>query len=170
MAEESAKKASQEEAKEEKVKKTDESKSPETKEAKSSKKGAEKEEKPKKKVKLKRRSVPEGAAHVQASFNNTIITISEPNGDVIAWTSAGGSGFKGARKATPYAAQVAAEAAVEKAKAYGLDRVHVYIKGVGSGREQAVRGLVAGGLDILSITDITPIPHNGCRKKKERRT
>lgn len=119
--------------------------------------------------KAKKRSVPEGSAHIQASYNNTIVTLAEPNGDVIVWASAGGSGFKGARKATPYAAQVAAENATEKAKVFGLERVHVYIKGVGSGREQAVRGLSSGGLEILSITDLTPIPHNGCRKKKPRR-
>jgi len=123
----------------------------------------------KKPKKARRRSVQEGNAHVQASYNNTIITLSEPNGNVLSWSSSGSNGFKGARKSTPYAAQVSAEAAVEKAKVYGLERVHVYIKGVGSGREQAVRGLVAGGLDIISITDITPVPHNGCRKKKTRR-
>ncbi len=121
------------------------------------------------KAKAKKRSVPEGNAHIQASYNNTIVTLTEPNGDVIAWSSAGGSGFKGARKATPYAAQVAAENAVEKSKAYGLSRVHVYVKGVGTGREQAIRGLTASGLDLISINDITPIPHNGCRKEKTRR-
>ena len=121
------------------------------------------------KRKSKRRNVPEGNAHIQASYNNTIITLTEPNGDVIAWGSAGSSGFKGARKATPYAAQISAENAAEKAKVYGLERVHVYVKGVGSGREQAIRGLSAKDIGILSITDLTPIPHNGCRKKKQRR-
>ncbi|OGJ42325.1 30S ribosomal protein S11 [Candidatus Peregrinibacteria bacterium RIFCSPLOWO2_01_FULL_39_12] len=110
-----------------------------------------------------------GNVYVQASYNNTIVTITEPNGDVVAWGSAGSSGFKGARKATPYAAQVSAENAAEKAKVFGLQRVHVYIKGVGSGREQSIRGLSAKGLDIVSITDTTPIPHNGCRNKKARR-
>lgn len=121
------------------------------------------------KAKVKRRAVPEGKVFVQASYNNTIVSISDSNGDVIAWSSSGASGFKGARKATPYAAQISAENAAEKAKVYGLERVHVYIKGVGSGREQAVRGLVAKGIDIMSISDITPIPHNGCRQKKKRR-
>jgi len=121
------------------------------------------------KVKAKRRAVPEGNVNIQASYNNTIVTITDNRGDVIAWSSSGASGFKGARKATPYAAQVSAENAAEKAKVYGLERVNVYIRGVGSGREQAVRGLVAKGIDILSISDITPVPHNGCRQKKKRR-
>lgn len=121
-----------------------------------------------KKVK-KRRNVPEGRAYVQASYNNTIVTLTDPNGNVLSWGSSGASGFKGARKSTPYAAQVSAENAVEKAKVYGLERVHVYIKGVGSGREQAIRGLSSQGLDIISINDITPVPHNGCRQKKARR-
>lgn len=122
-----------------------------------------------KKAKSRRRSVPQGVAHIQASYNNTIVTLTDPNGDVIAWSSAGGSGFKGARKSTPYAAQVSAENAAEKAKMFGLEAVHVYVKGVGSGREQAIRGLVSSGINIISINDITPIPHNGCRKKKQRR-
>jgi len=122
-----------------------------------------------KKAKAKKRIVPEGKAYVNASYNNTIVTLSEPSGDVISWSSAGSSGFKGARKSTPYAAQVAAEKAAEKAKVYGLERVHVYVKGVGSGRDQAIRGLVASGLNLISINDVTPIPHNGCRKKKQRR-
>jgi len=119
--------------------------------------------------KTKKRTVLEGKAFIQASYNNTIISLTDMNGDVLAWGSAGGSGFKGARKSTPYAAQVSAEAATEKAKLYGLEKVEVFVKGVGSGREQAIRGLVAGGLNIVSITDITPVPHNGCRKKKPRR-
>ena len=119
--------------------------------------------------KTKKRHVPEGMAFVHASYNNTIVTLTEPSGDVIAWSSAGASGFKGARKATPYAAQISAENAAEKAKAYGLERVHVYVKGVGSGREQAIRGLSSSGIDVISISDTTPIPHNGCRKKKTRR-
>lgn len=144
----------------------------ETKEKKET--GDEKEEKGKKpaaaaKKKAKRRIVQEGNAFIQASYNNTIVTLTEPNGNVISWSSAGASGFKGARKATPYAAQVSAENAVEKAKVFGLERVHVYIKGVGTGRDQAVRGLVSAGLNLISITDTTPIPHNGCRKKKARR-
>lgn len=137
-------------------------------------KGGEKAEKagakPKgKRGKAKRRVVQTGKAHIQASYNNTIVTLTELNGNVIAWSSSGSSGFKGARKSTPYAAQVSAENAVEKAKAFGLENVHVFIKGVGTGREQAIRGLVSSGLNIISISDITPIPHNGCRKKKPRR-
>jgi len=119
--------------------------------------------------KAKKRIVQEGNAHIQASFNNTIITITEKNGDVISWSSAGSNGFKGARKSTPYAAQVSAETAAEKAKLYGLERVNVFVKGVGSGREQAIRGIISKGIDIIAINDITPIPHNGCRKKKTRR-
>ncbi|MDD3861427.1 MAG: 30S ribosomal protein S11 [Candidatus Gracilibacteria bacterium] len=122
-----------------------------------------------KKAKSKRRSVPTGNAYINASYNNTIITLTEPNGDTISWATAGSSGFKGTRKSTPFAAQTAAEKAVEKAKVFGLQKVHVFVKGVGSGREQSIRGLVASGLDIISINDMTPIPHNGCRKKKARR-
>lgn len=121
------------------------------------------------KKKIRKRAVPECNAYIQATYNNTIITITEPSGDVVAWSSSGSSGFKGTRKSTPYAAQVAAENAVEKAKPSGVEKVHVFVKGVGSGREQAVRGLNAAGLQIVSITDTTPIPHNGCRKKRQRR-
>ena len=122
-----------------------------------------------KKAKARKRNVPLGNAYVCASYNNTIVTLTEPNGDVIAWSSAGSSGFKGTRKSTPYAAQISAEKAVEKAKVYGLEKVHIYVKGVGNGRDQAIRGLVSAGLEILSISDMTPVPHNGCRKKKARR-
>lgn len=121
------------------------------------------------KKKGKKRVCPECHCYIQATYNNTIITITEPTGDVISWATAGSSGFKGARKSTPYAAQVAAEKAVEKGKLSGIEKVHVFVKGVGSGREQAVRGLNASGLQILSIHDTTPIPHNGCRQKKARR-
>ncbi len=120
----------------------------------------------KKKIK---RNVPIGVAHVQATFNNTLITITDNNGEVIASSSAGANGFKGAKKATPYAAQVSAENAAAKAKVFGLEQVHVFVKGVGSGREQAVRGLQAGGIDIQSITDMTRVAHNGCRPSKSRR-
>jgi|SaaInlStandDraft_4_1057021.scaffolds.fasta_scaffold123262_2 small subunit ribosomal protein S11 len=131
---------------------------------------AEKKPKPSaKKKKSKRRSIAEGDVHIQASYNNTIITVTEPNGDVISWATAGSSGFKGARKATPYAAQISAENALQKAKIHGIERVHVYIKGVGSGREQAMRGITANQVELLSITDVTSMPHNGCRKKKRRR-
>lgn len=122
-----------------------------------------------KKKKSKRRSVVEGNIYIDASYNNTIITVTEPNGNAVSWSSAGSSGFKGARKATPYAAQVAAENAIQKAKIYGLERANVFVKGVGNGREQALRGISLNQIDILSITDTTAIPHNGCRKKKARR-
>lgn len=117
----------------------------------------------------KRRSVPKGRAYINASFNNTIITITDENGNVLAWDSAGASGFKGSKKATPYAAQVAAENVATKAKLYGTEKLDVFVKGVGTGREQAVRGLIANGFDIESINDRTPIPHNGCRRPKPRR-
>lgn len=122
-----------------------------------------------KKSKTKRRTVIEGNAYIKASFNNTLVTLTERNGDVLAWGTSGSSGFKGTRKATPYAAQVAAEKVAEKAKGFGMERVHIFIQGVGAGREQAIRGLHAGGLNIESLTDTTPIPHNGCRRKKRRR-
>lgn len=122
-----------------------------------------------KKSKARKRLVQVGHAYVQASYNNTIITITEENGNVLAWASAGSSGFKGARKATPYAAQVAAENATDKARTFGLERIRVFVKGVGTGRDQAVRGLVNKGLELISINDTTPFAHNGCRKKKARR-
>lgn len=132
---------------------------------------AEKAAAPKKaaKKKPKRRLVTEGRAYIQASFNNTIVTIADPEGQVLAWSSAGANGFKGPKKATPFAAQVSAEKAAEKSKVYGLERVHVFVKGAGNGREQAIRGLYTGGLNVESITDITAIPHNGCRAPKTRR-
>ncbi|MBU1018347.1 MAG: 30S ribosomal protein S11 [Patescibacteria group bacterium] len=117
----------------------------------------------------KRRSIQKGRAYIQASFNNTIITITDESGGVLAWSSAGANGFKGAKKATPYAAQVAAENVATKAKLYGMEALDVFMKGVGTGREQALRGLIANGFDIDSIHDTTPIPHNGCRQKKPRR-
>ncbi len=123
----------------------------------------------KKKASRKRRNLPEGRVNIHAGANNTIITIASPNGDVVAWSSSGSSGFKGTKKSTPYAAQVAAENATEKAKAYGMEKAHVSVKGIGNGREQAIRGLIAGGLEILSISDVTPLPHNGCRKRRPRR-
>ena len=120
------------------------------------------------KKKLKR-NVPEGIANINASYNNTIVSITDPNGNVIAWSSPGSCGFKGARKSTPYAAQVAAETATTKARALGTEKVEVRIKGIGPGREQAVRGLYVGGLDISAIIDVTPVPHNGCKKRRVRR-
>jgi small subunit ribosomal protein S11 len=123
----------------------------------------------KSKKKAKKRLLTEGRVYIQASFNNTVITVTDPKGEVIAWASAGSSGFKGPRKATPYAAQIAAESAITKAKVFGLERVRVFVKGAGTGREQAIRGLQAGGVNIDALTDITPMPHNGCRPRKGRR-
>jgi small subunit ribosomal protein S11 len=116
-----------------------------------------------------RKSVPRGQAHIQATFNNTIVTLTDPNGNVLSWGSAGAQGFKGSRKSTPYAAQVTAESAVRKAMDHGLRQVDVYVKGPGSGREAAIRSLQSSGLTVTSITDVTPIPHNGCRPPKRRR-
>ncbi len=120
----------------------------------------------KKKVK---KNVHLGVAHIRSTFNNTIVTISECNGDVISWSSAGNQGFKGSRKCTPYAAQVTAEACARKAMEHGLKQIDVSVKGPGAGREAAVRSLQAAGLEITSIRDVTPIPHNGCRPPKRRR-
>jgi small subunit ribosomal protein S11 len=116
-----------------------------------------------------RKSVPRGRAYVQSTFNNTLITLTDPTGAVLSWGSAGQAGFKGSRKSTPYAAQMAAEAAARRAMEHGLRQVEVYVKGPGSGREAAIRALQAAGLSILSIRDVTPIPHNGCRPPKRRR-
>ncbi len=118
-----------------------------------------------------KRSVSIGRAYITATFNNTIVTLTDDKGEVISWSSAGSNGFRGARKSTPYAAQVAAENAAEKARNLcGLEKVNVFIKGVGPGREQGLRGLHMSKLELLSIVDKTAIPHNGCRKKKPRRT
>ncbi|HZD60221.1 MAG TPA: 30S ribosomal protein S11 [Anaerolineae bacterium] len=116
-----------------------------------------------------RKNVVHGAAHIQSTFNNTIITITDQQGNAIAWQSAGTSGFKGSRKSTPFAAQVAAEAVAKKAQEHGMKRVDVYVKGPGAGRETAIRTLQANGLEVAGITDVTPVPHNGCRPKKRRR-
>ncbi len=116
-----------------------------------------------------KRNIVSGAAHIQTTFNNTIITITDPNGGVIAWSSAGSLGFKGSRKSTPFAAQMASEAAAKKAKEMGLKQVDVFVKGPGSGRETAIRALQAAGLEITMIKDVTPVPHNGCRPPKRRR-
>ena len=115
------------------------------------------------------KNVSEGIAHVHASFNNTIITITDPFGNAIAWSSSGANGFKGSRKSTPYAAQVAAEVAGKKAMEHGMRTVEVLVKGPGAGRESALRALAAVGLAVTSIKDITPVPHNGCRPPKRRR-
>ncbi len=123
----------------------------------------------KKKGKAKRRTVVEGKVYIQATYNNTLVSITDMNGEVIAWSTAGSNGFKGAKKATPYAAQVSSENAANKAKVFGLEKVHVIVKGVGSGREQAIRGLNIAGLAIESLTDVTAIAHNGVRKRRTRR-
>jgi small subunit ribosomal protein S11 len=124
--------------------------------------------KDKKKKKVKR-VVVKGIAHVFATFNNTIITITDPAGETVAWASGGTMGYKGSRKSTPYAAQKAAESCADKAKKVGVREVDVRLKGPGAGRESAVRALQASGLEIRSIEDVTPIPHNGCRARKKRR-
>ena len=120
----------------------------------------------KKKVK---KNVQSGIAHIQSTFNNTIVTITDVSGNVVAWSSAGVRGFKGSRKSTPFAAQLAAEAAARRAQEHGLQKVDVFVKGPGSGRETAIRSLAATGLEILGINDVTPVPHNGCRPRKRRR-
>lgn len=126
---------------------------------------------PKKRGKLRKRErvEPHGRAHIKSTFNNTIISLSDNYGNVISWASAGVAGFKGSRKNTPFAAQVAAESAAKNAMGFGLKSVDVEVKGPGSGREAAIKSLQAAGLDIMSIKDITPIPHNGCRPPKRRR-
>ena len=116
-----------------------------------------------------RRVSTNGVAHVQASFNNTIVTITDTDGNVVTWASAGKVGFKGSRKSTPFAAQVAAEACAHEAQNLGMKRVEVWVKGPGAGREAAIRSLQAAGLEISAIKDVTPIPHNGCRPPKRRR-
>lgn len=122
------------------------------------------------KVKKKvRKVVTEGVAHVHASFNNTIITITDRQGNALSWASSGGVGFKGSRKSTPFAAQMAAESAAKDAMEHGLKEVEVTVKGPGSGREAAIRSLQAAGLEVNMIKDVTPIPHNGCRPPKRRR-
>ena len=116
-----------------------------------------------------RKNIASGVAHVNASFNNTMITITDAQGNTIAWSSAGTMGFKGSRKSTPYAAQMAAEDAGRKAQEHGMKDLEVWVKGPGSGRESALRGLQSAGFNIRSIKDITPVPHNGCRPPKRRR-
>lgn len=126
----------------------------------------------KKRTKAKRRekrNIPNGRAYVQATFNNTIVTLTDQQGNVVGWASSGTAGFKGSRKGTPYAAQMAARDAVRKAMDNGMRQVDVYVKGPGSGREAAIRSIQASGLNIKSIRDVTPIPHNGCRPPKRRR-
>lgn len=116
-----------------------------------------------------KKNVERGQAHIQSSFNNTIVTLTDAQGNALSWASAGGLGFRGSRKSTPYAAQVAAETATKAALVHGLKTVDVFVKGPGSGREAAIRALQAAGLQVLSIEDCTPVPHNGCRPPKRRR-
>ena len=119
--------------------------------------------------KKEKKNITEGVAHIQSTFNNTIVTITDLSGNVISWSSAGLQGFKGSRKSTPFAAQMAAEDAVRKAKDQGMRRVQVFIKGPGAGRESALRSLQLAGLVVTMIRDVTPVPHNGCRPPKRRR-
>ncbi|MCP4420504.1 MAG: 30S ribosomal protein S11 [Chloroflexi bacterium] len=128
--------------------------------------GRRRQSQTRKKVK---RMVPQGQAHIFATFNNTIITITDMGGNTIAWGSAGSSGFKGSRKSTPYAARLAAQSAARTAQESGMQEMDVIVKGPGPGREQAIRSLQASGIRVKSIRDITPVPHNGCRPKKKRR-
>ena len=116
-----------------------------------------------------KKNISSGVVHIQSTFNNTIVTITDPTGNIIAWSSAGVQGFKGSRKSTPFAAQLAAEDAAKKAMDHGKKNVEVYVKGPGSGRESALRSLQAVGFNVLLIKDVTPIPHNGCRPPKRRR-
>ncbi|MGN0467445.1 MAG: 30S ribosomal protein S11 [Acutalibacteraceae bacterium] len=116
-----------------------------------------------------KKNIERGAAHIQSTFNNTIVTISDTQGNVVSWASAGEMGFRGSRKSTPFAAQTAAETAAKTAKDYGMKTVEVYVKGPGAGREAAIRALQTAGLDVTMIKDVTPIPHNGCRPPKRRR-
>jgi len=127
---------------------------------------ARKTARPKKK---ERRQITHGHAYVRSTFNNTMVSITDPKGEVISWSSAGAVGFKGTKKGTPFAAQLAAETVAKKALEAGMKRVDVYVKGPGSGRETAIRSLQAAGLEVASIHDVTPVPHNGCRPPKKRR-
>jgi len=116
-----------------------------------------------------RKNIAVGQAHIKTSFNNTLVTLTDKEGNVIAWESAGSVGFKGSRKSTPFAAQVTAESCAKKGMVHGLQKVEVFVRGPGSGRETAVRSLQAAGLEIISVKDVTPVPHNGCRPRKRRR-
>jgi len=129
----------------------------------------DKKGKTKKFKKKERKHIPHGLVHVQASFNNTIVTISDPNGNTVSWKSSGSLGFRGSRKGTPFAAQQAAMNAANQARDHGMRSVDVQVSGPGSGRESAVRALASAGLDVRSIKDVTPVPHNGCRPPKRRR-
>ena len=125
--------------------------------------------KQKKARRKEKKNVPHGQAHIKSTFNNTIVTITDLAGNTLSWASAGNVGFKGSRKSTPFAAQLAAEAAARRAQEHGLQKVDVFVKGPGSGRETAIRSLQASGLEVLGVKDVTPVPHNGCRPRKRRR-
>ena len=125
--------------------------------------------KPKRTKRKEKKNIPHGHAHIKSTFNNTIVTITDPQGHTISWASSGNVGFKGSRKSTPFAAQLAAEQCAKDAQEHGLRKVAVFVKGPGSGRETAIRSLQAAGLEISSIQDCTPVPHNGCRPRKRRR-
>jgi small subunit ribosomal protein S11 len=125
--------------------------------------------KPKKQKRKEKKNIVHGQAHIKSTFNNTVVTITDLDGNALAWASAGNVGFKGSRKSTPFAAQLAAEAASRRAQEHGVRRVDVFVKGPGAGRETAIRSLQASGLEILGIMDVTPVPHNGCRPRKRRR-
>lgn len=120
-------------------------------------------------VKKIKKNIRDGVVHIKSTFNNTVVTITDANGNTISWSNAGVAGFKGSRKSTPFAAQIAGKDAAEKAMEHGLRNVEVYVKGPGSGREGAIRAINAAGLNITRVTDVTPIPHNGCRPPKRRR-
>jgi small subunit ribosomal protein S11 len=119
--------------------------------------------------KKEKKNIPNGVVHIQSTFNNTIVTITDPGGNVVAWSSSGSQGFKGSRKSTPFAAQMAAQDAAQKAMDHGMRSVEVYVKGPGPGRESALRSLQSTGFNVVMIKDVTPIPHNGCRPPKRRR-
>lgn len=121
------------------------------------------------KKRKEKKTVVEGNVYIQATFNNTIVTVTDMNGNTLSWASSGGLGFRGAKKSTPFAAQSVSEAAIQKAQNYGLREVHVYVKGPGMGRENAIRSMGVLGLKVKSIHDVTPVPHNGCRPRKVRR-
>lgn len=123
----------------------------------------------KKKKKTRKKGLVEANVYIHASYNNTIVSVTEPNGNAVCWASAGSCGFKGTRKATPYAASVAVETVMNKAKLLGVERVHVYVKGIGAGRDQALRAISASGVSIETLADRTAVPHNGCRARKARR-
>ena len=149
---------------EEKAKKTAKSAGPEEAAKKETNKKGDKGKK-----RAKKRSLPTGNIYIQSSYNNTIVTITEENGDTVCWATSGSSGFKGSRKSTPYAAQITTENVLEKAKAMGMTRAHIYMKGPGSGRDQALRAIAQAGIEVESITETTPMAHNGCRKRRRRR-